>query len=71
MKRFLQTVNECGGPVHLLHSNGRKENINKAYGIQNALLQKYRENKGYLQLSLDVPAHKDYMRIVCFTIGDC
>ena len=71
MKNFLQTVNECNNPVHLLYPDGRKENINKQYGIQNQLLQKYRENKNFLCLSLDIPAPKDYMSIVSYYTGDC
>jgi len=70
MKNFLQTVNECSGAINLLYPDGRKENINKQYGVQNELLQKHRENKGFLRLSLDIPAYKDYMRLVYFTIGD-
>ncbi len=71
LEGFLQTVNECSGVVNLLHPGGGKENINKQYGIQNQLLQKYRENDDYLQLSLNIPTPKDYMRIVYFAIGDC
>lgn len=71
MKGFLQTVNECRGAVNLLHPDGRRENISKQYGIQNELLQAHRKNKDYLWLSLDIPAYKDYLRIVYFTIGDC
>lgn len=71
MEHFLGTVNECSGPVNLLHPDGKKENINKAYDIQDELLQRHRENKNYLRLLLDIPTPKDYMHIVCFTIGDC
>ncbi|EGO65942.1 hypothetical protein [Acetonema longum] len=71
MKNFLQTVNECSGAVNLLHPDGKKENINKQYSLQNELLQKHREHKGCLRLSLDIQAYKDYMRIVYFTLGDC
>jgi hypothetical protein len=71
MKNFLQTVNECSGKVNLLHPDGRKENINKQYGIQNELLQKYRENKYCLPLSLDIPTPKDYISIVSYYAGDC
>ena len=71
MKRFLAAVNECNGAVNLLHPDGRKENINKQYGIQNELLQKHHSNKNSLKLSLDIPILKDYLHIVYFTIGDC
>lgn len=71
LEGFLQAVNECSGAVNLLHPGGGKENINKQYGIQNQLLQKYRENDDYLQLALNIPTPKDYMRIIYFAIGDC
>jgi len=71
MDGFLQAVNECDGPVNLLGPDGRKENMNQQYGIQNELLQKYKENKNYLRLSLDIPTTKDYMKIVFFSIGEC
>ena len=71
MTNFLDTVNECNGSVNLLHSDGRKENINKQYDIQKNLLQKYGRNNNYLKLSLDIPNRNDYLRIVYFTIGDC
>lgn len=70
MKNFLETVNECSGAVNLLCPDGSKENINRQVRIQNELLHKHRENKGCLQLSLDIPTPKDYFRIVYFTIGD-
>jgi len=71
MKNFLQTVNECSGIVNLLYPDGRKENINKQYEVQNQLLQKYKENKNYLPLSLDIPTPKDYISIVSYYAGDC
>ncbi len=71
MEGFLQAVNGCSGAVKLLHPDGRKETINHQYGMQNELLQRYRENENYLRLSLDIPTPKDYLRIVFFAIGDC
>ena len=71
MKNFLETVNQCSGVVNLLYPDGSEENINKKYGIQNELLQRHRESKGCLRLSLNIPTIKDYFRIVYFTIGDC
>ena len=71
MKNFLQTVNACSGAVNMLYPDGRKEDNNKHYGIQNQLLQKYRENKNCLLLSLDIPTPKDYMSIVSYYAGDC
>lgn len=71
MEGFLQTVNECCGAVNLLHPDGRKEDINKQYGIQEELLQKYMENESSLCLALDIPTSKDYMSIVTFSVGEC
>lgn len=71
MDNFLQTVNSCSDAVNLLYPDGRKENINKQYGIQNELLHKYRENKNCLCLSLDIPSPKDYMSIISYYTGDC
>lgn len=71
MKGFLQMVNACGGVVNLLQPDGSKENINKQYGIQNELLQRYRENKNFLRLSLDIPTTKDYFSIVSYYTGNC
>ena len=71
MRRFLQTVNECNHPVHMLYPDGRKENINKQYEIQDQLLKKYRENRNCLHLSLDIPSPEDYMSIVSYYTGDC
>ena len=59
MKNCLQRVNMCSGAVNLLYPDGRKEDMNKQYGLQNQLLQKHRENKNHLQLSLDIPDSKD------------
>lgn len=71
MYGFLQKVNECDGRVNLLHPDGRKENINKQYEVQSDLLQKYRDNKNCLKLSLDITNPKDYMRIIFYTIENC
>lgn len=68
MNEFLQTVNGC---VNVMSSDGRKEDINKQYAIQNELLKKYRENKNSLHLSLDIPNSTDYMNIVFYYLGDC
>lgn len=71
MGSFLQAVNRCSGAVNLLHPDGRKENINKQYGIQKMLFQKYRENKNCLRLSLNIPTLKDYVSIVYYYTGEC
>lgn len=71
MDNFLQTVNACSDAVNLLYPDGRKENINKHYGLQNELLHQYRENKNLLCLSLEIPAPKDYMSIISYYTGDC
>lgn len=71
IEQFLQAVNECKGPVHLLHDNGKKENINKHYEAQSRLIQAHRQNKRCLHVALEIPTPRDYMEIVNFTLGDC
>lgn len=71
MENFLQTVNSCGGAVNLIHPDGRGENINKQYDIQERLRKEHAQNKQYLPLILDIRNTKDYMNIVFFSIGDC
>mgnify|MGYP003603669332 CR=1 FL=1 len=70
INNFLKTVNECRGAINLLHQNKKRENINKQYSIQNELLKKHKNNKNFLELSLEIANLKDYMNIVLFTIGD-
>ena len=60
----------CSGAVNLLYPDGRKEDMNKQYGLQNQLLQKHRENKNHLQLSLDIPDSKDYMSVISYYVGN-
>lgn len=71
MERFLEVVNGCAGPVNLLKQDGGKENIHKRRHIQGELLQKHRDNRRHLRLSLEIPNPKDYLCIVNFAIGDC
>lgn len=71
MKEFLKTVNGCTGPVHIVDSEGRKENINKEYGIQAKLQAEYQRNRKMLILCLEVPTPKDYLSIVNYYAGDC
>ena len=40
MKEFLKTVNGCEGPVYLVDSDGRRENVNKEYGTQVRISEK-------------------------------
>lgn len=70
LKSFLQEVNECSGAVYVLAPDGKKENLNKNYYAQEVLRQKFRENKSYLRLSLDIPCPSDYMKIVCYSLGN-
>ncbi|MCP1226498.1 ribonuclease HII [Sebaldella sp. S0638] len=70
MENFLQVINECRGAINLLTQGNKRENINGQYGIQNELLKKYKKNKNFLQLSLDIANLKDYTDIVFFTIAD-
>ena len=43
MKEFLKTVNGCEGPVYLVDSDGRRENVNKEYGTQSDCRRNIRE----------------------------
>lgn len=71
MKKFLCTVNECASSVNLLSENGKRENINKQYAIQERLLRQYRQNKNSLKITLDIPLPSDFLKIVSYYAGDC
>ena len=71
LKKFLLTVNTCAGAVNLLHSDGRKENINKQYTLQEKLMQQYLDNKKCLPLTLVIPNPSDFLSIVSYYAGDC
>ena len=71
MKEFLKAVNGCTGPVRIVDSDRRKENINKEYGIQAKLQAEYQRNRKILSLSLEVPTPADYLSIVNYYVGDC
>ena len=68
MKEFLKAVT---GPVYIVDSDGRKENINKEYGIQAKLQVEYQRNRKILSLCLEVPTPADYLSIVNYYVGDC
>ena len=70
-KDFFKTVNGCTGPVNVVGSDGRKENINKEYGVQARIQEEYQRNRKILRLSLEVPTPKDYFSIVNYYAGDC
>lgn len=69
-KEFFQAVNGCSGAVYLIHEDGKRENLNKQYDLQQELQRKHKENKNYLKLALDLPNPKDYLRIVYYSIGN-
>ena len=71
MKEFLKTVNVCEGPVYLVDSDGRRENVNKEYGTQVRLQVEYQRNRNTLVLCLAVPVPRDYLNIVNYYAGDC
>ena len=71
MEKFLQKVNQCEDTVMFLHPDGRKENLNKQYTVQKELLQKFKENKNSLRISLDIRNARDYMSIISYYTGDC
>lgn len=70
MENFLQMVNACSGAVNLLHSDGRKENMNHQYGLQRELRKRFEENGDFLRLSLDIPGARDYMSIISYYVGN-
>lgn len=71
MKNFLAAVNDCEGPVNLVHPDGWRENINKQYYVQKLLTEEYIENGNYLKLRLEVPGSRDYMRLVSRYVAEC
>ncbi len=64
MSAFLKAVNECSGTVNMIQENGYKRNINKEWGVQSTLKERFRENHNSLNLTLSIPDSKDYLRIV-------
>lgn len=71
LDHFLKVVNDCRGPVNLVHQDGRKEDINKQYGIQRELQRQYAGNNGRIKMSLEIPEAKDYLDVVYYSIGNC
>ncbi len=71
MKNFLAAVNDCEGPVNLVHPDGWRENINKQYYVQKLLTEEYIENGNYLKLRLEIPESGDYMRFVSRYVAEC
>lgn len=71
MEEFLRNVNECTGPVNMICPDGRRQNISRQYELQYELRNKHRENRRCLELALEIPNPKDYMKLIFFTIGDC
>lgn len=69
--RFLKEVNACKGAVKMRCSDGRAVDINRDLPLQEELRVRYRRNKNFLPLVLDVPGRADYMRIVSYYAGDC
>lgn len=70
MENFLEMVNTCRGAVNLLHSDGRKENINRQDKAQKELLLRFRENGDFLRISLDIPCAWDYMKLISYYAGN-
>ncbi|MCB7318266.1 ribonuclease HII [Lacrimispora sp. 210928-DFI.3.58] len=70
MERFLETVNGCTGRVNMLCPDGRKQNINKRYWIQDQLRARSAENHDSLRLTLEIPGAEDYMKIVYYYVGE-
>lgn len=70
MENFLETVNKCRGAVYLLYPDGHRENISHRQEIQEKLQMRFRENKNFLRISLDIPGSADYMRIITYYAGN-
>lgn len=71
INEFLEVVNDCIGPIHLLSAESNKTNIHQNKIEQSDLENKHRLNGKFLSVCLDIPKTKDYFKIVNFTIGDC
>ena len=71
MKIFLAVVNTCSDAVYIETSDGKKADIRGNYELQEQLMEKYRQNKNSLPLSVSIKNPSDYMDIVSYYAGDC
>ena len=71
MKNFLAVVNTCSDAVYIETSDGEKADIRGNYELQEQLMEKYRQNKNSLPLSVSIKNPFDYMDIVSYYAGDC
>lgn len=71
MNEFLKVVNGCTGAVTMICHDGKKVDINKAYGVQRNLQEDYKKNRGRLKLCLDIRTPRDYIDIICYYAGEC
>lgn len=70
VNEFLDTLNQCSGPVEMIRPDGTKANICRSLGAQALLREEFHANKGVLPLSLTFTEPKDYFKIVNYYIGD-
>ena len=71
LDNFLETVNDCTGPVYRLCPDGKKENFCRSFRIQDELRKEYDAHRAQLPIQLEVPVLSDYMHIVSYYAGDC
>lgn len=70
MNNFLSAVNSCRDKVYMLCPDGSKVNINRQAELQNDLWNRYRQNRNYLQLTVQIPDHRDYMNLILSHVGN-
>lgn len=71
LEEFLQLMKECAGPVKMLCPDGSQQDITRQDQTQPELRRRHSDNRHCLELTLDIPNPRDYLKIVYFTIGDC
>ena len=64
LDNFLETVNDCTGPVYRLCTDGKKENFCRAFRIQDELRKEYDAHRAQLPIHLEGPVLSEY-RIIC------
>lgn len=70
VKGFLDTLNQCNGPVEMIRPDGTRANICRSLGAQTLLKEEFYANNGRLPLDLTFSDPKDYFKIVNYYIGE-
>lgn len=71
LEQFLDTADQCLGPVNWLESGGDRIDIRGNKTAQQTLKKRFNEQKGLLILRLHIAEVKDYFKLVFFSIADC